>query len=76
VVVEREAIALEIDSILSEIGDKWGVSIEGVLIKCVHFRRRLAPGIHQLRYSILQGHHLLPGGLCLVVFCCSAETYW
>src|SRR5258707_8346779 len=33
VVVEREAIALEIDSILSEIGDKWGVSIEGILIK-------------------------------------------
>ena len=33
VVVEREAIALEIDSILSEIGDKWGVAIEGILIK-------------------------------------------
>lgn len=35
VVVERETIALEIDSILSEVGDKWGVSIEGILIKCV-----------------------------------------
>jgi erythrocyte band 7 integral membrane protein len=33
IVVERETIALEIDSILSEVGDKWGVSIEGVLIK-------------------------------------------
>jgi len=37
VVVEREAIALEIDSILSELGDKWGVSIEGILIKDVIF---------------------------------------
>lgn len=35
VVVERETIALEIDSILSEVGDKWGVSIEGILIKFV-----------------------------------------
>lgn len=37
VVVERETIALEIDSILSEVGDKWGVSIEGILIKDIIF---------------------------------------
>ncbi|KAF8333575.1 uncharacterized protein EI90DRAFT_3145226 [Cantharellus anzutake] len=37
VVVEREAIALEIDSILSEIGDRWGVTIEGILIKDIIF---------------------------------------
>lgn len=37
VVVERETIALEIDSILSEVCDKWGVKIEGILIKDIIF---------------------------------------
>ena len=33
-VVAREAIALEIDSILAEVSFQWGVLIEGILIKC------------------------------------------
>jgi len=45
VVVEREAIALEIDSILSEIGDKWGVSIEGILIKDIIFSPDVAASL-------------------------------
>ncbi|KAF9516787.1 hypothetical protein BS47DRAFT_1340421 [Hydnum rufescens UP504] len=45
VVVEREAIALEIDSILSEIGDKWGVSIEGILIKDIIFSPEVAASL-------------------------------
>ncbi|KAF8316892.1 hypothetical protein DL93DRAFT_2165988 [Clavulina sp. PMI_390] len=45
VVVERETIALEIDSILSEVGDKWGVAIEGVLIKDIIFSHEVAASL-------------------------------
>ncbi|KAF8309596.1 hypothetical protein DL93DRAFT_2170292 [Clavulina sp. PMI_390] len=45
VVVERETIALEIDSILSEVGDKWGVAIEGVLIKDIVFSPEVAASL-------------------------------
>jgi regulator of protease activity HflC (stomatin/prohibitin superfamily) len=37
VVTEREAIAFEISEILSDVSDKWGVSIEGILIKDIIF---------------------------------------
>jgi erythrocyte band 7 integral membrane protein len=33
VVTEREAIAFEIAEIVGDVADKWGVSIEGILIK-------------------------------------------
>jgi len=45
VVVERETIALEIDSILSEVCDKWGVSIEGILIKDIIFSTEVAASL-------------------------------
>lgn len=35
VVTERDAIALEIEEIVGDVADKWGVAIEGILIKCV-----------------------------------------
>ncbi|KXN89516.1 hypothetical protein AN958_05678 [Leucoagaricus sp. SymC.cos] len=37
VVTEREAIAYEIAEIVGDIADKWGVSIEGILIKDIIF---------------------------------------
>ncbi|KAH8801879.1 hypothetical protein DL96DRAFT_1719079 [Flagelloscypha sp. PMI_526] len=37
VVTEREAIAFEIAEILSDVSDKWGVAIEGILIKDIIF---------------------------------------
>jgi erythrocyte band 7 integral membrane protein len=33
VVTERDAIALEIEEIVADVADKWGVAIEGILIK-------------------------------------------
>lgn len=37
VVTEREAIAYEIAEIVGDVADKWGVSIEGILIKDIIF---------------------------------------
>jgi len=37
VVTEREAIAYEIAEIVGDIADKWGVAIEGILIKDIIF---------------------------------------
>ncbi|KAI0692546.1 hypothetical protein BC835DRAFT_1356707 [Cytidiella melzeri] len=37
VVTEREAIAFEIAEIVGDVADKWGVSIEGILIKDIIF---------------------------------------
>ncbi|KAJ6530865.1 hypothetical protein DFH09DRAFT_1326760 [Mycena vulgaris] len=37
VVTEREAIAFEIAEIVSDVADRWGVSIEGILIKDIIF---------------------------------------
>ncbi|KAI0080628.1 hypothetical protein K474DRAFT_1657426 [Panus rudis PR-1116 ss-1] len=37
VVTEREAIAFEIAEIVGDVADKWGVSIEGILIKDIVF---------------------------------------
>jgi erythrocyte band 7 integral membrane protein len=36
-VTEREAIAFEIAEIVGDVADKWGVSIEGILIKDIIF---------------------------------------
>lgn len=45
VVVEREAIALEIDHILSEIGLQWGVLVEGILIKDIVFSAEVSASL-------------------------------
>ena len=37
VVTDREAIAFEIAEIVSDVAEKWGVSIEGILIKDIIF---------------------------------------
>ena len=37
VVTEREAIAYEIAEIVGDVADKWGVAIEGILIKDIIF---------------------------------------
>lgn len=37
VVTEREAIAFEIAEIVGDVADKWGVAIEGILIKDIVF---------------------------------------
>ena len=37
VVTEREAIAFEIAQIVGDVADKWGVAIEGILIKDIIF---------------------------------------
>jgi regulator of protease activity HflC (stomatin/prohibitin superfamily) len=37
VVAEREVIASEIAEIVSDIADKWGVSIESILIEDIIF---------------------------------------
>jgi len=41
VVSEREAIALEIEEIVEPISEKWGVSIESILIKDIIFSQEL-----------------------------------
>lgn len=75
VVVERETIALEIDSILSEVGDKWGVSIEGVLIKYVGSNTDCLSEIKLLIIMRVQGHYFLSRGLGITLFRRSAEAY-
>jgi regulator of protease activity HflC (stomatin/prohibitin superfamily) len=42
VVTEREAIAFEIAEIVGDVADKWGVSIEGILIKDIIFSTEVA----------------------------------
>ncbi|KAH7343160.1 hypothetical protein B0J17DRAFT_565023 [Rhizoctonia solani] len=37
VVTERDAIALEIEEIVADVASKWGVAIEGILIKDITF---------------------------------------
>ncbi|KAJ6608509.1 hypothetical protein B0H10DRAFT_2067822 [Mycena sp. CBHHK59/15] len=45
VVTEREAIAFEIAEIVSDIADKWGVSIEGILIKDIIFSAEVSTSL-------------------------------
>ena len=45
VVTEREVIAFEIAEIVGDIADKWGVSIEGILIKDIIFSPDVAASL-------------------------------
>ncbi|KZP00325.1 hypothetical protein CALVIDRAFT_533968 [Calocera viscosa TUFC12733] len=45
VVTERDAIALEIEEIVSDVADKWGVAIEGILIKDIIFGADVAASL-------------------------------
>jgi len=45
VVTEREAIAFEIAEIVGDVADKWGVSIEGILIKDIIFSPEVATSL-------------------------------
>ena len=45
VVTEREAIAFEIAEIVGDVADKWGVSIEGILIKDIIFSSEVAASL-------------------------------
>ncbi|KAI0941247.1 hypothetical protein AcV7_002866 [Taiwanofungus camphoratus] len=45
VVTEREAIAFEIAEIVGDVADKWGVAIEGILIKDIVFGADVAASL-------------------------------
>ncbi|KAF8883176.1 hypothetical protein CPB84DRAFT_1838139 [Gymnopilus junonius] len=45
VVTEREAIAFEIAEIVGDVADKWGVAIEGILIKDIIFSTDVAASL-------------------------------
>lgn len=45
VIAEREAIAFEIAEIVGDVADKWGVSIEGILIKDIIFSPEVAASL-------------------------------
>jgi len=45
VVTEREAIAFEIAEIVADVADKWGVHIEGILIKDIIFSAEIAQSL-------------------------------
>ncbi|KAF9038102.1 hypothetical protein BJ165DRAFT_1500720 [Panaeolus papilionaceus] len=45
VVTEREAIAFEIAEIVGEVADKWGVSVESILIKDIIFSPEIAASL-------------------------------
>ncbi|KAG8900868.1 hypothetical protein FRB99_005727 [Tulasnella sp. 403] len=45
VVTERDAIALEIEEIVGDVADKWGVAIEGILIKDITFSADVAASL-------------------------------
>jgi len=45
VVTEREAIAFEIAEIVGDVADKWGVAIEGILIKDIIFSPEVAQSL-------------------------------
>ena len=42
---EREAIAFEIAEIVGDVADKWGVSIEGILIKDIIFSAEVSASL-------------------------------
>ena len=45
VIAEREAIAFEIAEIVGDVADKWGVNIEGILIKDIVFSEEVAASL-------------------------------
>ncbi|KAF8345604.1 stomatin family protein [Amanita rubescens] len=45
VVTEREAMAFEIAEIVGDVADKWGVAIEGILIKDIIFSAEVAASL-------------------------------
>ncbi|KAM6496217.1 hypothetical protein JOM56_008923 [Amanita muscaria] len=45
VVTERDAIAFEIAEIVGDVADKWGVAIEGILIKDIIFSAEVATSL-------------------------------
>jgi len=45
VVTEREAIAFEIAEIVGDVADKWGVAIEGILIKDIIFSAEISASL-------------------------------
>ena len=45
VVTEREAIAFEIAEIVGDVADKWGVAIEGILIKDIIFSAEVSASL-------------------------------
>ncbi|KAF5371186.1 hypothetical protein D9758_004217 [Tetrapyrgos nigripes] len=45
VVTEREAIAFEIAEIVGDVADKWGVAIEGILIKDIIFSPEISASL-------------------------------
>ncbi|KAN0097584.1 hypothetical protein V8E55_002030 [Tylopilus felleus] len=45
VVTEREAIAFEIAEIVGDVAEKWGVSIEGILIKDIIFSAEISASL-------------------------------
>ena len=45
VVTEREAIAFEIAEIVGDVADKWGVAIEGILIKDIIFSSEVSASL-------------------------------
>jgi erythrocyte band 7 integral membrane protein len=45
VVTEREAIAYEIAEIVGDVADRWGVSIEGILIKDIIFSAEVSASL-------------------------------
>ncbi|KAH7098765.1 hypothetical protein BKA62DRAFT_353858 [Auriculariales sp. MPI-PUGE-AT-0066] len=51
VVTEREAIAFEIAEIVGDIADKWGVAIEGILIKDIIFSPEVAASLSSAAQS-------------------------
>lgn len=59
VVTEREAIAFEIAEIVGDVADKWGVAIEGILIKDIIFSAEVSASLSsaaQQAYRRIQGH--------------------
>ncbi|EJD36571.1 hypothetical protein AURDEDRAFT_74053 [Auricularia subglabra TFB-10046 SS5] len=51
VVTEREAIAFEIAEIVGDVADKWGVAIEGILIKDIIFSPEVAASLSSAAQS-------------------------
>lgn len=45
VIAEREAIAFEIAEIVGDVADKWGVAIEGILIKDIIFSAEISASL-------------------------------
>ncbi|KZV86392.1 hypothetical protein EXIGLDRAFT_622057, partial [Exidia glandulosa HHB12029] len=51
VVTEREAIAFEIAEIVGDVADKWGVAIEGILVKDIIFSPEVAASLSSAAQS-------------------------